>query len=97
MLFILTFFLSSARRAERGSNDLTNTGILQITWLLGNDSHFATVQKPETQILREAGMFEVEMDAMAQEKMNRPLDNCEIVVAELSTMNSVDTAVNSTC
>ena len=59
MLAVLSFFfLPSTSQAESGSNDLENTGILEITWLLGNDGHFAGIQKPETQILRRAGMFE---------------------------------------
>ena len=95
MLAVLSFFfLPSTSQAESGSNDLENTGILEITWLLGNDGHFAGIQKPETQILRRAGMFEVEMDAMVRKKMVRiqSLDDCEIEVSEATMLNRASAA-----
>ena len=94
MLFILTFFLSSAGRTEQGSTDLKNTGILQITWLLGNDSHFAGIQKPETHALRKAGMFEVEMDAMAREKINQALNDYEADATESTKLNDIHITVD---
>ena len=94
VLFFLALFLPSTSQAVSGSNSLEDTGILQITWLLGNDSHFARIQKPETQILRRAGMFEVEMDEMVREKMVRvqSLDDCEIEVSETTMLTRASAA-----
>ena len=97
MLFILALFLSSARRTEPSSQDLTSTGILQILWLLGNERRFKSIPKPENQMLREAGMFEVEMDVEAREKMNRPPNDYGIEVTELTKLNTIRSTVDETC
>ena len=97
MLFILALFLSSARRTEPSSQDLTSTGILQILWLLGNERRFKSIPKPENQMLREAGMFEVEMDAVAREKLNRSLNDYGIEVTELTRFNSFCSAGEKPC
>lgn len=97
MLYILTFFLSGTRWTGPGSSYLTNIGILHITWLLGNDSRFAGIQKPDTQILRRSGMFEVDLNAMAREKTDRALDEGEINVSELTKLNRIDTITDTSC
>ena len=94
VLFTLTFLLSSTRRTKQGSTNLKNTGILQITWLLGNDSHFAGIQKPEAHTLRKAGMFEVEMDAMAREKINQALNDYEAEATESTKLNDSHIAID---
>ena len=97
MLFILALFLSSARRTEHSSQDLTSTGILQILWLLGNDHRFKSIPKPDNQMLREAGMFEVDMDVIARGEMNRCLNDYEIEVTELTKLNTIRFTVDETC
>lgn len=39
---------------------LDSAGILQATWLLGNEPHLAKVETPTLHALRVAGMFEVQ-------------------------------------
>ena len=94
MLFMLTYLLSAVppKKTEPGLDKLTTPGILQITWLLGNDDHFIGIQKPELQALRKAGMFDVELCEMVQEKTAQPLDDCEFGTSETTALKSVSIA-----
>ena len=47
-----------------------SAGVLQITWLLGREPHLAKVAFPESQALRAAGMFEVQMSDRNEERMH---------------------------
>ncbi|KAI0750551.1 hypothetical protein BC629DRAFT_1598872 [Irpex lacteus] len=68
LLFALTFPLSGGLNRREITNDLNAAGILQLTWLLGNESHFAGIRRPERQELRQAGLFDVQMSARAKRK-----------------------------
>ncbi|KAI0777092.1 hypothetical protein BC629DRAFT_632196 [Irpex lacteus] len=68
LLFALTFPLSGGLKRREITNDLNAAGILQLTWLLGNESHFAGIRRPERQELRQAGLFDVQMSARAKRK-----------------------------
>ena len=46
-----------------------NAGILQLTWLLGNEPHLASVPRPELLALRVAGMFDIHMGERADGKV----------------------------
>lgn len=66
LLIIAVLLIRPPARSTRPSTAaraaaIDSAGILQITWLLGNEEHLATVQVPEVETLRAAGMFEVEM------------------------------------
>ena len=52
---------------------LEGSGILQLTWLLGNEPHLSRVGNPEVHSLRKAGMFDVQMNDRAEEKLLRVL------------------------
>ncbi|KAI0089621.1 hypothetical protein BDY19DRAFT_114029 [Irpex rosettiformis] len=67
-LFVLTFPLSVHSKSYRVTNHISAAGILQLTWLLGNDRHFAAVQTLGRQELRRAGLFDVQMSAWAGER-----------------------------
>ena len=45
-----------------------SAGILQLTWLFGNESSLAEIAEPNTSALRRAGMYRVNMGKMAQLK-----------------------------
>lgn len=59
-----SFLRSAASRAAIGY-----AGVLQLTWILGNEPHLRRVHEPSSQTLREAGMFEVKMSERMQNKM----------------------------
>lgn len=75
MLFVLSFILTRQTFFSRGliyaHTVLKGSGVLQITWLLGNEPHLSKVWKPEVRMLRVAGMFNVKMNERAEEKVLR--------------------------
>ena len=50
-----------------------SAGILQLTWLLGTEPRLSCVGEPEVDELRKAGMFDVRMSEMAEEKVSSAL------------------------
>ncbi|KAI0683023.1 hypothetical protein BC835DRAFT_1423689 [Cytidiella melzeri] len=68
VLFAMTFALSIHPRRDELTHELNAAGILQLTWLLGKDSHFERLRRPGRQELREAGMFEVEMSSWVRRR-----------------------------
>lgn len=69
--FALTGWPFSAKDPSRFDTVLENAGILQLTWLLGNEPHFSEVTNPQVIVLRAVGMFDVQMNERAEEKLLR--------------------------
>ncbi|GJE98956.1 hypothetical protein PsYK624_151940 [Phanerochaete sordida] len=63
---------SSSNQSSLGRADIDSAGILQITWLLGNEPHISSVAHPELEALRTAGMFD--LDSSEHEKVYNPVD-----------------------
>ncbi|KAI0788914.1 hypothetical protein BC629DRAFT_1440116 [Irpex lacteus] len=84
-LFLITFLLSRRPLRSGGSSKLRVIGILQLTWLLGNESHLVDVRKPDHQKLRKAGLFYVQMSARAQQKMSQVEEEYE--ASELTVLD----------
>ena len=66
LLLVLSLRLIRLPHRAEPSADLNpvaiaNAGILQLTWLLGSEPHISAVRRPELDLLREAGLFEVNM------------------------------------
>ncbi len=85
-LFALTFLLLGRVERQRVANDLNNTGILQLTWLLGNEIRFAGIRRPDTLELRRAGLFDLQMSALVEDKANRDFNDYES--SELTVLNA---------
>ena len=70
-LFIALVRLPGLWREEQSSSvsSLDSGGVLQITWLLGQEKLLSTVSEPNTISLRRAGMFPVHMDAVAKRRI----------------------------
>ncbi|GJE98953.1 hypothetical protein PsYK624_151910 [Phanerochaete sordida] len=49
---------SSSSRSSLGRAVIDSAGVLEITWLLGNEPHISSVAHPEREALRSAGMFD---------------------------------------
>lgn len=79
MLLALTtaFVLPVPRRDHGVSGELDTAGILQLTWLLGNNSHLSFIARPTQRILREAGMFDIQLSVRMQKKMAKAVGNYE--------------------
>ncbi len=87
VLFALTFALSGRPKEQKINNDLNSAGILQLTWLLGNESHFSEITRPDIQELRRAGLFDVQMSAWVESKARRgsaDYDNSELIALNTS-------------
>ncbi len=93
MLWALALLLLSGSERQPQSNNLDAAGILQLTWLLGNDSHFTGIRKPDLHGLRRAGMFKVQMSAWAQDKIDQSSRSCDVL--ELDRLNSRQYTVDS--
>lgn len=52
-----------------------SAGILQLAWLLGHEPRLATVKEPRVNELRSAGMFEIHMGEVAEQKVYSALSN----------------------
>lgn len=65
VLLLLAFALSRQPSASddpsQTRNLIQSAGVLQLTWLLGNEPHIAKVKEPELRSLRMAGMFDIQM------------------------------------
>ncbi|KAI0777065.1 hypothetical protein BC629DRAFT_1525131 [Irpex lacteus] len=92
VLFALTFLLSSRPKGQEVNNDLNSAGILQLTWLLGNESRFAGIRRPDRQELRRAGLFDVQMSTWAKHKTRR--DSSEYESSELTMLNASQSESN---
>ena len=72
-LLLLSIYLArlpaSTRAVFDSSAVFDSAGILQLTWLLGNEPRLARVGKPDVKSLRKAGMFDVQMSEMALAKI----------------------------
>lgn len=79
MLLALTtaFVLPVPGRDHGVSGELDTAGILQLTWLLGNNSHLSSIARPTQRILREAGMFDIQLSVRMQKKMAKAVGNYE--------------------
>ncbi|GJE91632.1 hypothetical protein PsYK624_077820 [Phanerochaete sordida] len=62
---------ASARAAFDPDVSIDSGGLLQYTWLLGNEPHLAEVEHPELENLRAAGMFDVHVG----DRLKRRLDD----------------------
>lgn len=93
MLWALALLLLSGSERQPQSNNLDAAGILQLTWLLGNDGHFTGIRKPDLHGLRRAGMFKVQMSAWAQDKIDQSSRSCDVL--ELDRLNSRQYTVDS--
>lgn len=69
-LALLLLSLVLVRQPLASSNDsshmravVQSAGVLQLTWLLGNEPHIAEVPEPDLHALRVAGMFDVQLSA----------------------------------
>lgn len=71
-LLVLSFLMirvpSSAQTLFIHGADVTTGGVLQYSWLLGNEPHLVRVDSPELHELRAAGMFEVRMGDQLQKR-----------------------------
>lgn len=70
---LVTHVPASARAAFDPKSVVDNGGLLQYTWLLGNEPHLADIASPDLDKLREAGMFDIHM---GDEVKKRMLPNC---------------------
>ena len=74
-MLVLSALLIRPRLSYQPANatpSMDSVGMLQLTWLLGNEPHLRCVRRPESQALREAGMFEIEIGERLREKMEDP-------------------------
>ena len=82
VLFLLSFYLIGQPFFSRGlvhaHTVLEDAGMLQLTWLLGNEHHLSKVENPDTQTLRAAGMFDVQMNERAEEKVLQALQSSDL-------------------
>lgn len=67
-LIILSPFTSRAT-SGRSRVAFGSTGILQLTWLLGHEPRMNIVSTPQSTALRRAGMFDVQMSAIVEERL----------------------------
>lgn len=74
---ILTRVHSSSLRSVDTRAAVDYAGVLQLTWILGNEPHMRHVREPSSQMLREAGMFEVKMSDRMQDKMYEAVEKDE--------------------
>ena len=88
-MFVITLTLSVYSRGPESVNGLKSAGILQLTWLLGNDEHLAKVGRPKRQALRKAGLFDVQISDLAHRKASAAgVDDDED--SELTKLNAYD-------
>ena len=76
MVFLLSFIFIGqpfSKGLVHSHTVLEGSGVLQLTWLLGNEPHLSHVGNPKVQALRTAGMFDVQMNERAEEKLLRVL------------------------
>lgn len=92
MLFALTFALSGRPKDQKINNDLNSAGILQLTWLLGNESRFAGIRRPDRQDLRRAGLFDVQISTWAEHRTRQ--DSSEYESSELTMLNASQSESN---
>ena len=67
---------------------LDSIGILQLTWLLGNEPHLANVELPDLQALRRAGMFPIQMSERVEERMYRNAKETSIILGEADAVEA---------
>lgn len=60
-----------------------STGVLQLTWLLGREPRINALPTPESTALRHAGMFNVQMSAVAEQRLGSSLS---LVTANLKPL-----------
>lgn len=63
---------------------IDGAGVLQLTWLLGNEAHLNRAREPNSTALREASMFEVRMSERAGDKLYVVLEKGDETLSELS-------------
>lgn len=69
MAIILIGLPTSSRREINTYSLFNSAGILQRTWLLGHEPRLAAVKEPQVKELRSAGMFEIHMSKVAEQKL----------------------------
>ena len=72
LLLVLAAVLIRRTHYPEYPQGLDTSGVLQIAWLLGNEPRLATVQRPDLNALRVAGMYEVDYDALRLRHLNSP-------------------------
>lgn len=70
LCFVVTHVPASARAAFDPKIVVDSGGLLQYTWLLGNEPHLADVVSPELDNLRAAGMFNVQMGDEVKKRLS---------------------------
>lgn len=53
---------------EYPHHDIDSAGILQLTWLVGNEAHLRRLATPTETVLRKSGMFEVDLGETLRRK-----------------------------
>lgn len=66
-LCVLAFLVAWERR-ERSSKGIEKVHVLQLMWLVGNESHLKGLTDPTEDGLREAGMFDVDMGQLFRQR-----------------------------
>lgn len=61
---------ASARTAFDPKIVADSGGLLQYTWLIGNEPHLANVESPELENLRAAGMFDVQISDRVRKRLS---------------------------
>lgn len=79
-----------ANGSSHSRTAVKSAGVLQLTWLLGNEPHIASVEKPELHALRAAGMFDVQLSEMSRPMFNGSgKDEQEALLTAVSESDSV--------
>lgn len=81
-LAILLIQLPSSWTAYDLRSVFDSAGVLELTWLFGNEPALAKVRHPTLRALRAAGMYEVQLSERAQEKvyLAEEIDRAESVL-----------------
>lgn len=53
---------------DESPHHIDSAGILQLTWLVGNEAHLKRLVKPTETVLRQCGMFEVDLGETLRRK-----------------------------
>lgn len=81
LLFALAFPLILSRGGELVQTGVDKAGVLQLTWLVGNEYRLRQLSTPTDTELRAAGMYEVNMDEMShrREEIDRKSEKADSV------------------
>ena len=69
-LLVLAVFLIRRTSHAKYPFDVDTSGVLQVAWLLGSEPRLAKVEQPDIDVLRVAGMYDIDPDALLFRRAN---------------------------